>query len=183
MKSFLLFVCFIFIIIIIPQQVQGRHPLPPVLFQEQVTFENEDCTGQVILRRVSLTMNCSIVELQPDVCVHGGMYRCAANYDEVFAMPNYVAMKYTDTISCRENDIWRDVVGFIEGCYIIYMDGVVVGSYRNICDSGSQRQMAFMSSDCSGQIVVDDIFGATDTFDECIPTIHSGKWKKTHCST
>ena len=169
------------VIVCIVYCVFGRHPLSPILYQEEVMFENEDCSGQVTFRHVTMTRNCSIPELQPDVCNYGGIYRCATGYDEAFAMPNFIATKYTDTLECLDHDAWRDLIGFVSGCFLLHMDGEVVGSYSQVCESGNQRQLVYMNDDCTGEIKVDTIWGATDTFDECIPTIHSGKWKMTHC--
>lgn len=173
----------ILVLLIFVVNVWGRHRLPPILLQEQLLFDDEDCLGEVVFRHISLSMNCTDPELNADTCVCGSMYRCTDTFDEVFAMPNYVATKITDTVECRESDIWRDVVGFVEGCHTMYMGGEAIGSFNHLCISGRQSQMAYMTPNCTGEMSVDNIFGAIDTFDECIPTIHSGKWKKTHCAS
>lgn len=157
------------------------HPTLPIEYDEEVIFENENCTGDVIWRKVVIVNNCLKFIENAKNCSHHSLHRCAAGFADTIAMPNYIHERYSRIDRCDEKDEIRKASGWRSGCYPMYMNDVKIGSMKTSCSVGSQISRFYSSMDCTSNIRIEIKRGRIALFDECSHMAGPKKWHTAHC--
>ena len=156
------------------------------LYLRSTLYENQDCTGRIVLEQIHGQRGCSNDKLEHgEECYGMGMKQmCVADASTVKSMPNWVSTDRSQLDRCNnEQSTLVEAEGFLTGCFKTYINGTFMCSSKMVCIPGRQEFTQYSSEDCTTGVMGARLIGVETEFDSCAQTRTPYVWKITHCET